>query len=75
MTYKPCPDCTTGWCYSDELPDWHTHPGKPTLVKCPTCEGSGRIIDPDDHHLALQEHDFTEPRTYDLPPTLIRYDF
>lgn len=75
MAYRPCPDCSTGWRYSDELPGWHRHPSKVTLVKCPTCGGYGRIVVPDEPEAALREPDWTEPRSLELPPTLLRHDY
>lgn len=50
MKIKRCPDCSTGWCYAEDLPKKHRHalPHHHGLVKCPTCNGQGRMLEPDD---------------------------
>jgi len=47
MTINHCPDCTTGWRYVDDLPDRHLHRQAHGLVPCPTCNGQGRLVEPD----------------------------
>ena len=50
MKITRCPDCSTGWLYAEDLPQRHHHnlSHEHGLVKCPTCNGQGRMLEPDD---------------------------
>jgi hypothetical protein len=51
MKINRCPDCSTGWLYAEDLPKKHHHLSLQHdhgLVKCPTCNGMGRVLEPDD---------------------------
>lgn len=56
MKITHCPDCTTGWRYVEDLPDRDLYPRTRGLVRCPTCNGQGRTLEPDEYAVRVNEH-------------------
>src|SRR3989339_1337012 len=56
MKITRCPDCSTGWLYAEDLPKRHHHnlSHDHGLVKCPTCNGHGRVLEPDDAPIVIR---------------------
>lgn len=56
MKITRCPDCSTGWLYAEDLPKRHHHnlSHDHGLVKCPTCNGQGRMLEPDDAPIIMR---------------------
>jgi hypothetical protein len=59
MKIRRCPDCSTGWRYAEDLPSVrYQQPAHHGLVPCPTCSGTGRVLEPDDSPVKFSDEAF-----------------